>query len=359
MKAFFGLVKAQFVLLRRDRLTFFFTLFFPLLFVVVFGFIWGGGADPGGPGTTRLGLVVEGPADRTVLDRVLARTAGLRGEDYATRAELEQALVQRKLEAGLVWDGATLLFVLDPGRVQENYALEALARSLAVEFNLERQGLFPVVGVRRQHVGGEVITGWFNMIIPGVMAFSLFSAGLYAVAGRIAYMKERRLLDRMLVTPMRPWALLVSIALARLALSFASTLMTLGLAVAMFRVQFVIQWPLYVLLVIVGTLGAMALGTVIALFVHRPGSASAVASILAQVMLFLSGVYIPVELMPKFLRTLSRVFPLTYLVEGMRYVTGLVDMRAWSFAAIVAGFAGLAMVLFPVLGRYVVTPSRR
>ncbi len=359
MRAWKALLKTQLVLLWREPWTLIFTLLFPVLFVLVFGFVWGGGGDPGGERPTRVGLVVVSQAEQALLREVLGRVGGLRVQNYPDRAKLEQDLIRRQLDLGLVWDGRQLEFVLDPARVQENYALESLAQALAGEFNFARQGLTPWIEVRRVYVGRAGTTGWFNMIIPGVMAFSMFSAGLYAVAGRITYMKERRLLDRMLATPMPPAALLASIAISRLVFALFSTWVTLALAMALFRVYFEVHWALYVLLVVVGTLGAMALGTGIALFVRRPGSASVVASILAQLMLFLSGVYIPVELMPKFLRTLSRLFPLTYLVEGMRYATGLVDMTAGAFAAIVLGFSALAVVLFPVLGRYIVTPSRR
>ena len=63
--------------------------------------------------------------------------------------------------------------------------------------------------------------------------------------------------------------------------------------------------------------------------------------------------------MPSFLRALSRALPLTYLANAMRFATGVGDMSLVRFWAIVGSFLALALLLFPVLARYVVRPGRR
>lgn len=355
MTGFRGLLRTQTLVFLRDKMALFFTILFPLTFILVFGFIWGGTGDAR---ATRLGLAVLSGMEDEVLDRVLAQGA-VTVSRYPDRSAIETDLAKRKLDLGLVWDGKILLFLQDPTRVQEGYALGELARGIAAAFNLRRQGLSAVVGVERVEAGRGVATGWFNMVVPGIMAFSILSAGLFAVSGRITQMKERRLLDRLLVTPMSPAALLAAIAVVRLVVAYISALITLVVAMALFKVAFQMNWLLCTLFVAASTLGSMALGTVIALIVRRPGSASAVASTTAMMMMFLSGVYWPVEIMPAFLRTLSKALPLTYMVEAMRFVTGVADMSVAKFAATTSVLFLLGVALFPVLGRYVVTPGRR
>lgn len=356
MTGFVGLLRTQALVFLRDKIALFFTVLFPIVFVLIFGFVWGG-VD--GPRTTHLGLIVLPGTEAEVLDRVLADQGSVTVSRYPDRLALEADLAERKLDLGLVWDGETLLFLQDPTRVQESYALGELARWIAAEFDLRQQGLSAVVGSERVHVGQSVATGWFNMLVPGIMAFSILTAGLLAVSGRITQMKERKLLDRLLVTPMSPAALLAAIAGVRLVAGYFATLTTLGVAVALFQVRFQVDWLLYTVFVVAATLGTMGLGTVIALAVRRPGSASTVASIVAQIMMFLSGVYFPVELMPSFLRTVSKALPLTYMVEAMRFVTGVADMSVAKFAATTSVLFLLGVALFPVLGRYVVSAGRR
>jgi ABC-2 type transport system permease protein len=76
-------------------------------------------------------------------------------------------------------------------------------------------------------------------------------------------------------------------------------------------------------------------------------------------MLFLAGIYFPVEFMPRFLRAISEGLPLTHMANAMRYATGVMDMAEAEFWAITFSFLGIAVVLFPILGRYVVRPLRR
>lgn len=353
MKAFQELLRAQILVFLRDKIALFFTLFFPVVFILIFGFVWGG-VD--GPGTLTVGVFSSGDPD-PVLDRVLSMQAGVSVVTYDDRARLEDDVARRRVGLGLVLEERVLIVLQDPTRVQDGGALAEAARGIAAEIDLRRQGLASVVGVDRVNVGRG--GGWFAMVVPGIMAFSALFSGLLAVSGRITQMKERGQLDRLLVTPMSPTALLVSIATVRLLMGFIATSITLGLAALLFQVPFDVSWALYVVFVIAATVGSMGLGTVIALLVRRPGSASTVASIVAQIMLFLSGVYFPVEIMPAFLRTLSTVVPLTYMVEGMRYVTGVADLAPMRFALITLALLGVGLGLFPVLSRYVVNVGRR
>ncbi|MBC7220305.1 ABC transporter permease [Candidatus Bipolaricaulota bacterium] len=351
-----ALFRTQARVLLRDRITLFFTVLFPIVFVLIFGFVWGGVEGPGA--RVRLGLVHRDGGD-DVLAEVLAAVRAVEVLPYPDRATLKEDLAKRRVDLGLVWDGESLVVLQDPTRVQEGYAFAELARGVAAEVDLRRQGLAPPVRAERENVGRTVAVGWFNLLVPGIMAFSILTAGLFAVSGRITQMKERKLLDRLLVTPMSPGALLAAIAGVRLVAGFLATLITLGAAVVLFRVRFAVNWPLFGAFVVAATLGAMGLGTVIALLVRRPSSASTLASIVAQIMLFLSGVYFPIEFLPAFLRAVSRAFPLTYIVEGMRYVTGVADMSAEKFALITVGLFGVGVGLLPALSRYVVSVGRR
>lgn len=351
-----ALVRTQARVFVRDRITLFFTVLFPIVFVLIFGFVWGGEEGPGARAT--LGFVHLDRGDDALVE-VLAAQQTVVVVPYSDRAALEEDLATRKVDLGLVWDGRSLVFLQDPRRVQEGYAFAELARGIGAEVDLRWQGLAPPVRVERESVGRTVAVGWFNLLVPGIMAFSILTAGLFAVSGRITQMKERKLLDRLLVTPMSPGALLAAIAGVRLVVGFFATVTTLAAAVLLFRVRFDVNWPLFVAFVVAATVGAMGLGTVIALLVRRPGSATTVANIAAQIMLLLSGIYFPIEIMPSFLRAVSRALPLTYMAEAMRYVTGVADMPPARFALVTGALFAVGVGLFPFLGRYVVRTGRR
>ena len=70
-------------------------------------------------------------------------------------------------------------------------------------------------------------------------------------------MKERRLLSRYLVTPMRPTTLLAAIAVVRFAVVFVSSLLTLAVAMLLFGIQYQIDPFRYVVFVVASTLGTI------------------------------------------------------------------------------------------------------
>lgn len=351
MKAFLSLLQAETLIFLRDRAAFFFTFLFPMIFILIFGFVLGDVGQPSAP----LGLIET--VDGTALQDVLESSGVDSVRSYDDEEALRAAIQDRDVAFGLRWNGEALTFFYHPSRIQENFAYQQIAAGITHAFNLRAQGLEPILTVERTNVGTEASTRWFNQMVPGILAFSILASGLFAVSGHLTAMKERRTLDRLIVTPMLPVALLAAVAAVRLVIVYLSTLTTLGLSVLVFRLSFSIDWLEYTVLVGTATIGMMGLGTAIALIVRRPSSAGNVANVTAMVMLFLSGVYFPIEFMPAVLRTLSLALPLRHLAEAMRYATGVADLSPLRFWLIAASFAALGILLFPVLARYVVRPQ--
>ncbi|MEW5826550.1 MAG: ABC transporter permease [Candidatus Bipolaricaulota bacterium] len=355
MTAFRALLRAEAAVLRRDRASLVFTFLFPLLFILIFGAMM---SSVGSTESTRLGVVVLDGADRDVLDRVFAGSvAEIR--HLASRAELEAAIDRRDVDFGAIWDGVTLGFAFDVRRTQDNFVFDELADGLAAQMDLALQGRSPLLASTVRIAGGEPDASWLTLVVPGILAFSVLSAGLFAIAGHLTSMKQRRLLDRFVVTPMRPTTLLAAIVVVRLVVVAVSTLMTLAVATTLFRIRYDVSWVRYVAFLISATLGTMGMGAVFTLLVRQPSSAGNLANIVSILMMFTSGIYFPVEIMPPFLRGLSRAMPLTYMADAMRYATGVMDMQDSDFWLICGAFLLLGLALLPGLARYIVRPLRR
>ena len=355
MRAFTALLYTEFVTFLRDKATLTFTFLFPVIFILLFGFLMRG---TGTAEQARLGLFVSPDVASEILEEVIARSGAVEVTRYESESALRSSLEERSIDFGLIWDGNTLHFLYDSSRVQENYAFEEIARGIGSEFNLTHQGLAPLLTMERVHVG-KAATTTFNRVVPGILAFSILTAGLFAVSGHLTAMKERKLLDRLIVTPMKPLALLAAIACVRLAVVYTSTLITLGIAMSVLHLTFSVNWFYYTILVAASTFGMMGLGTVIALLVRKPSSASNIANVLSMLMMFLAGIYFPVEIMPSYLRALSKALPLTYMAEAMRFATGVADMTTARFWSIIAALLATGFLLFPFLARYVVRADRR
>ncbi|MGD9675324.1 MAG: ABC transporter permease [Candidatus Bipolaricaulia bacterium] len=355
MKALGSLLRTEATAFRRDALSITFTFLFPILFILAFGAIMG--STPSGEGS-RLGLAVAPGAGRTALDAILAETA-LLVHEMEDPGELEAAVVANDIDFGAIWDGTTLVFVYDVRRTQDNFTFEELAHGLAARLDLAAQGRSSLLTVEVETDGGEPEADWLALVIPGILAFSVLSAGLFAVAGHLTSMKQRRLLDRLIVTPMHPSALLGAIVGVRLGVVVISTFLTLGIAAAVFGIAYDVRWVHYGAFVLSATLGSMGLGAIIALVVRQPSSASSLANVLSMLMMFGSGIYFPVEVMPRFLQVASYAMPLRHMADAARYAVGVMDMSEAQFWAVCGSLLAAGLVLLPLLARSIVRSDRR
>jgi ABC-2 type transport system permease protein len=70
-------------------------------------------------------------------------------------------------------------------------------------------------------------------------------------------------------------------------------------------------------------------------------------------MMFLSGSFFPIEMMPGFLQTLARILPLYYVNEGLRASMVFVDnMTALRHSAVIGIFAAVAFILGTIATRW-------
>jgi ABC-2 type transport system permease protein len=75
-------------------------------------------------------------------------------------------------------------------------------------------------------------------------------------------------------------------------------------------------------------------------------SAAAAANAIMFPMMFLSGSFFPLEMMPGFLQTFARILPLYYVNEGLRASMVVVDnITALRYSAIIGIFATVVFVL--------------
>jgi ABC-2 type transport system permease protein len=76
--------------------------------------------------------------------------------------------------------------------------------------------------------------------------------------------------------------------------------------------------PVAVLLIIAGTVEFTSLGMLLGIFIRDSETAAAIANAIGFPMMFLSGTFFPLEVMPSYLQAIAGVLPLTYLNNGLR-----------------------------------------
>jgi len=128
-------------------------------------------------------------------------------------------------------------------------------------------------------------------------------------------------------------------------LAVISTTAMLLVSYAVFDVEFYLNaWlPLFVVLDVFTFVG---IGMILARIVKEAQSAAAAANAIAFPMMFLSGSFFPLEMMPRFLQAFARMLPLYYVNEGLRASMVFHDnVTALSYAAIIGSIAAVVFIL--------------
>lgn len=159
-------------------------------------------------------------------------------------------------------------------------------------------------------------------LLPGVMAISILFGTTSMLAVTITFEKKGRSFERLLLAPI-PLDLLM-IAKTAGAVLFGIANAFVPVAMAAFLVDLSgIAWGILVPTVILVALSSTFVGLFVAVAVSEVFEAQTFSNFLRFPMIFLCGLFFPIERLPWAIRPLSYALPLTYGVDAMRgAVTG-------------------------------------
>jgi ABC-2 type transport system permease protein len=128
-------------------------------------------------------------------------------------------------------------------------------------------------------------------------------------------------------------------------LAVISTMAILVVSYAVFSVRLQINAWLFVFIVLeVFAFGGI--GMILTRVANEAESAAAAANFIMFPMMFLSGSFFPLEMMPGFLQTIARILPLYYVNEGLRASMVFGDnTAALRYSAMIGVFATVVFVL--------------
>ena len=175
--------------------------------------------------------------------------------------------------------------------------------------------------------GGKV--DFVQFYTPGIAVFAVTTSCYQGLIILVANLRDQGILKRVRGTPLPPWIYLTALVSAAILAGLLSVLLMFVVAVPAFGIH--IYWKLVPAAIVTLLLGAAAI-TAIALsvscFVDRPESAQPIAGITLFPLLFVSGVFYPLEGAPDWLQKVAHVFPLSHLAQGFEecfspHTTGL------------------------------------
>jgi ABC-type multidrug transport system permease subunit len=197
---------------------------------------------------------------------------------------------------------------------------ESRTARLVVDEALKRaEGRVDPWVAREDHVEipGSRYVDW---LIPGMIALGLMSNGMWGVGFSIVQARLRKLLKRMVASPMRKWEFLLAQLLARLLFLAPEVAVPLGFGAIAFGMP--INGSLGAI-ALVSVVGAVAFGAIGLLLGSRTRTFEGVSGLMNLAMLpmwLLSGVFFSASNFPDAIQPVIQALPLTALVDALRAV---------------------------------------
>jgi ABC-type multidrug transport system permease subunit len=176
--------------------------------------------------------------------------------------------------------------------------------------------VFPLIFFFAFSQGGGGGNG--QQIVNLVLGLGVLGSGLFGVGMRAVQDREQNILRRFKVAPIGPGAILVSGLVTVMALQLPNMAFIIFLA---HRLNGAPWPPQPIALLIFVSLGLMAfasIGGIIAALVNSMQEGVLLTQLFYFPMLFLSGVTIPINVMPAWLQTVAQFVPMTYFTTGLQ-----------------------------------------
>ncbi|HEU5304855.1 MAG TPA: ABC transporter permease [Gemmatimonadales bacterium] len=159
---------------------------------------------------------------------------------------------------------------------------------------------------------------YIYFLVPGLLGMNLMGSGIWGVGFAIVDARKKRLLKRLIATPMSRPQFLASFVLSRLTLLFVEVGLLLGFGVFAFGVP--VRGSLLVLAVVclASSLAFTSLGLLIASRVQTLEGASGLMNLAMLPMWIFSGVFFSASRFPESIQPLIQVLPLTAVVDALR-----------------------------------------
>jgi len=256
----------------------------------------------------------------------------------------------------------TLIIVTDQSNPQVSATIQAalsivfdqLGTAFALQ-KLNQTNMAVVKPFNVQTVG--VVSGtpsYFDFIAPGIMAMTVMMSVMTGLPVAISQEKEVGTLDGMMVAPINRLSIILGKTLGQTARGLLQGVVILILAAVLFHVAIQGSILLVFALLLLGVFSFVGLGIVITSFAKDQETAQMMMMTLMFPMMFLSGVFFPIQQMPWYMQDISKVLPLTYASQALRKVmvlgAGIPDITTELTVMIVFG-AIMTAIAVPVFRR--------
>lgn len=311
----------------REPEVLFWVFAFPLLLAVGLGYAF----RDRPPERVPIGVIARPGAEHTVV--TLNESPALHARLYEEREGADR-LMTGKISL-LVDPASPIIYHLDPTRPESRIA------RLEADVALQSAAGAQPVRQTRDRIVSEPGARYIDFLLPGLLGMNLMGTGIWGIGFSIVTARTRKLLKRLVATPMRRSDFLLAQILSRLVFLVLEVTLLVGFGVWAFDVPVRGGWIALAFTCLMGSLTFAGLGLLIA---SRARTIEAVSGLMNAVMLPMwvcSGVFFSAERFPDLVQPVIQALPLTAAIDALRKVMleGQGILGTWDEQLIMAAWA--------------------
>jgi ABC-type multidrug transport system permease subunit len=159
---------------------------------------------------------------------------------------------------------------------------------------------------------------YIDFVVPGLLGMNLMGSAIWGIGFSIVEARQKKLLKRLVASPMRRWQFLAAYLISRLAMLILEVAAFLGFARLMFAVPFRGSLWQLALLCVLASLAFSALGLLVSSRARTMEAASGLMNLVMLPMWILSGVFFSASRFPAMIQPVVRALPLTAAIDALR-----------------------------------------
>jgi ABC-2 type transport system permease protein len=159
---------------------------------------------------------------------------------------------------------------------------------------------------------------YVDFVVPGLLGMNLMGSGIWGIGFAIVDARRKRLLKRLIATPMSRPQYLTSFILSRLTMLILEVVLLLGFAVLVFGVPVRGSLLALGLVCLASALAFAALGLLIASRARTVEGVSGLMNLIMLPMWIFSGVFFSASRFPDAIQPLVQALPLTAVIDALR-----------------------------------------
>lgn len=314
----------------RDKVAIFFTIAFPLIFLLIFGTIYGKSAGS----SFRVALIDQSSSQfsKQFVQQLKSSKLFKIKAGVNTLAQADQQMSRGEIDATLLLPpsfGNLSKSHYPTGQIVEYYdensataaqtlssVLDGLTANINSKFVAASVTPF-TVKTKLTNTGGLTT---FDYTFSGLLGFTIIGLGIFGPVNTFPELKKQGVLRRLHVSPLRVWQYFLANVMSNSVVGLISVAVMFVVAKLVFGFHMNGNYLTLAVVVILGILTIFGIGLAIGGWAKNENQAAPLANIIVFPMMFLTGVFFPVFLMPTWLQHVSSYLPLTPVIDSIRMV---------------------------------------